>query len=68
MTYDLKPYTTPRLTRFGDIKDITGVFGGGGGDDVFIATAGNDISDTFDPNEPGGSIDACATSNLEDCL
>jgi len=64
----MKSYSPPQLTRFGDIVDITRVFGSGGGDDAFIDHTGSDISDGYDPDEPGGSTDACATTNLEDCF
>ena len=63
----MKNYTAPQLTRFGDITRVTGVFGSGGGDDAFIDHTGEDISDGYDPDEPGGSTDACATSDLEIC-
>lgn len=63
----MKDYTSPQLIRFGDIVDVTGVFGPSGVDDVFVDPSGNDISETDDPGKPGGSTDACASSDLELC-
>jgi hypothetical protein len=63
----MKDYTSPQLIRFGDIVDVTGVFGSSGMDDVFVAPSGTDISEAHDPGRPGGSTDACATSDLEIC-
>jgi len=62
------PYVTPELTCYGDLVEITGVFGASGANDVFIDSTGNDISDEHDPGAPGGSIDACATPDLDICL
>lgn len=63
-----KGYVVPELVAYGDIAQITGVFGPSGANDVFIDDTGNDISDSVDPNGPGGSIDACASPDLEVCL
>lgn len=63
-----KTYAFPELVPYGDIAQITGVFGPSGSNDVFIDDTGNDISDTTDPNGPGGSIDACASPDLAVCM
>lgn len=63
----MKQYTSPEMVAYGNLTDITGVFGDSGLDDVFIDDAGNDISDTEDPGLPGGSIDSCASDDLEIC-
>lgn len=61
-------YETPKLTSYGDVTQITGVFGASGANDVFIDRTGNDISNQHDPGPPGGSIDACATPDQQVCL
>ena len=60
----MKNYSAPQLTRFGDITELTGYFGPSAADDVFMDTAGNDVSDDDDT----GSIDACASTDLEICV
>jgi len=64
----IKTYVGPELVAYGDIARITGVFGPSGANDVFIDNTGTDISDTTDPNGPGGSMDACASADLQLCL
>lgn len=61
-------YEAPALTCYGELTQITGVFGSSGANDVFIDHTGNDISHLHDPGPPGGSIDACATPDLQACL
>ena len=61
---NMKNYSRPQLTCFGDITELTGYFGPSGVDDVFIDHEGNDISDEDDT----GSTDACASADLSDCL
>lgn len=63
----MKQYTSPELVAYGNLTTVTGVFGDSGLDDVFIDENGNDISDTDDPNLPGGSTDACASDDLDVC-
>lgn len=59
-----KPYVTPDFVAYGNLVNLTGVFGVSGADDVFLNVSGEDISPPFgdqDPGvAPGGSIDACA--------
>lgn len=63
----MKHYTSPEMVAYGNLTEVTGVFGDSGLDDVFIDENGNDISDDDDPNLPGGSIDACASDDLDVC-
>jgi len=64
----MKHYTSPEMVAYGNLTEVTGVFGDSGLDDVFIDENGNDISDEDDPGLPGGSVDGCASDDLEDCL
>ena len=57
----MKTYTTPTLTEFGDIAEITGVLGNAFTGDVLVDTTGNV------EQEGNLSIDACPTRDFANC-
>lgn len=56
-----KPYTPPTLTDYGDVADLTGIFGAASTGDVLVDTNGNVVQ------EGNLSIDACPTLDFEVC-
>lgn len=66
-----KSYSPPELVTYGDLTQVTGVFGVSGANDSFIDDSGNEISPpegTEDPGAPGGSIDGCARNDQGECI
>lgn len=57
----MKNYTPPQLTDYGDIAELTGIFGSSEIPDVSIGPGGAVI------NTGHGSIDQCASADLTDC-
>ena len=57
----MKNYTSPKLTEYGDIADLTAVLGSMFTGDVLVDTTGN-VEDTGNL-----SIDACPTQEFEEC-
>ena len=53
----MKNYTSPQLTEYGDVADITAIFGSAMVGDVLVNPAGDPVQTGF------GSIDACPTQN-----
>ena len=54
-------YGNPTVTDFGDISDVTGIFGGVLPGDVLVNTTGQIVQ------EGPTSIDACAKLDFESC-
>jgi hypothetical protein len=52
-----KNYTSPALTEYGDIADLTAIFGSEMTEDVLVNPAGNVVQTGT------GSLDACPTRN-----
>jgi len=55
-------YLSPELTDFGDIADVTGIFGTASIQDVLLNPAGQVVQ------EGTGSINACPTMEFENCV
>lgn len=51
----MKQYTSPQLTEYGDVADLTAIFGSATTGDVLVNTTGQVVQ------EGTGSIDACPT-------
>lgn len=58
----MKNYSTPKLTDYGSIADLTGIFGSSVTGDVLVDVNGQVVQ------EGEGSIDACPTSDFEGCV
>ena len=53
----LKKYLAPKLTEYGDIADLTAIFGSSNVGDVLVNPSGQVVQTGL------GSIDACPTHN-----
>ena len=58
----MKNYSSPTLTDYGSIADLTGYFGSATVDDVFLDPNGNPL-----PHDETGSINVCPTGDFETC-
>ena len=56
-----RSYSPPEITDYGDVTDITGIFGSASTGDVLVDVNGNVVM------EGTGSIDACPTLDFEVC-
>jgi len=57
----MKNYSSPTLTEYGSIADLTGIFGSSLTGDVLVDTNGQVVQ------EGDGSVDACPTGDFESC-
>ena len=57
-----KLYSAPKLTEYGDIVDLTAIFGNASVGDVLVNPNGQVVQTGL------GSIDACPTRDFEDCM
>lgn len=53
----MKPYSAPKLTEYGDVADLTAIFGSENVGDVLVNPSGQVVQTGL------GSIDACPTQN-----
>ena len=56
-----KHYDPPQLTEYGDIADLTAIFGSSEAGDVLVNPAGNVVQTGT------GSLDACPTRDFDIC-
>ena len=57
MPPEMKPYTAPKITEYGDVADLTAILGNAFTGDVLVDTTGN-------VEQSGNlSLDACPTRN-----
>jgi hypothetical protein len=57
-----RSYSSPRVSEFGDIAKITGIFGAPFTGDVLVNETGQVVQ------EGNNSINACATGSFEECI